>query len=332
MGESGSGKTESSRMCAQFLTEVCEIRKEIPKFCNRQRSSNSFSSSKSGSQSNSRNETPKHVPITSQTPANASSVTISEKAGCLVIKSAIGSTKKCSHEKTVDFDFSHNSSSENLASPNLGKCQKHGMLSSSSSQQLNTLGNICSKHHNISSLKFDTSSSSSSSSTQSRSRCTSCNHRHSHSYDSSRDNLTSNRTSSKQFVKYSTVECDCDYGRRFNNVKRSPSTERNTSPSQPTIQLTPKKVSSKRVVLSPNFKHKSVGTLNVKSSSTAVKTNEQMIVLKMREKISQADVILEALGNAETLRNPNSSRFGKFFDIQFDFKGDPIGGNILQCK
>jgi myosin-5 len=45
-------------------------------------------------------------------------------------------------------------------------------------------------------------------------------------------------------------------------------------------------------------------------------------------KIVQSNPILEAFGNARTLRNDNSSRFGKLVQIHFDGVGEILGGGI----
>ncbi|KFO95828.1 Unconventional myosin-Ih, partial [Calypte anna] len=56
-------------------------------------------------------------------------------------------------------------------------------------------------------------------------------------------------------------------------------------------------------------------------------TTQQLQVV--RDRLLLSNPVLEAFGNAKTLRNDNSSRFGKYMDIQFDFKGAPVGGHIL---
>jgi myosin-1 len=51
-------------------------------------------------------------------------------------------------------------------------------------------------------------------------------------------------------------------------------------------------------------------------------------IQEIKEMVLATNPLLESFGNAKTLRNNNSSRFGKYLEIQFNERGEPVGANI----
>jgi len=64
------------------------------------------------------------------------------------------------------------------------------------------------------------------------------------------------------------------------------------------------------------------------STSGKGTADSKLEINRVKDTLLASNPVLEAFGNAKTARNNNSSRFGKYMDINFDYKFEPVGGHI----
>lgn len=68
--------------------------------------------------------------------------------------------------------------------------------------------------------------------------------------------------------------------------------------------------------------------LTTLGAGTMTQTQDENGELSIMERVLQSNPVLEAFGNARTLRNDNSSRFGKFIELGFSRAGHLLGAKV----
>lgn len=316
-GECGSGKTETSRMVVHFLTNVAEFKRtklssSLLKLCRQQRMGRTSSTS---SNPNSRNTTPKHQQLGSLSNTGTISSCMKSSHG--------GAVKKCSHEKVVEFDFSHRRSSENLQV----KCTKHGVqanihfsksfeesMSGNKQQQQMANQKACTKHichHNPSIKQCDSSTNTDKdtvfSSTSTLPLPEGRNTKFSAMYDNTGSRLT-NSIGEYSVPKHQYHHCNC-LDAKSNQDKKHWVYDTTRSRSNEAI---PEKFNALDGGTCSRKDSREMWKMlrnTCKESRYGIYVDDPFDLHRVRERVEQADVVLEALGHATTMKNSNSSRF-----------------------
>lgn len=337
LGESSSGKTENARMVLRFLSKISG--KFIP--LQRLRSSNSIASLKSSPKSSS--STPKHKSSSTSTIQSVfSSTTQGEKSSCFKSESG-GKNKKISR---VEFDFSykkcnHNNNDIDAKHHDMIKyCPKHNCCNVSSSSSTASTNPIdipvrrknTNYHHNHQQHSSELSPLSKSftiyetmnrvhnnNNNSSNKKVPNCLEHQAEpkqarceSLDLIKVNFLDNITNKSKATAVEATPTKTNYISSFDDdedstsiqsatkhEKKNPTQFRDPSYDRYKINLDNFK-SAKRKVPIKNPK-------NVQLSNVEIQT--------MKERIAQAEIFLEAMGNASTTKNRDSSRYVSFLVI-----------------
>ncbi|XP_044251678.1 unconventional myosin-Ib isoform X1 [Drosophila takahashii] len=334
-GESGAGKTETFKMIVNFLTHIQDrshCPPATPNVLRKQSSTSSASglvthahrrasSSCSGTANfiicKNRAENPPATLSRRQSPSPGPSQRSRTRAESIERQS-----RRHMREKIVDFDFSHHKSSENITSQLLESQATHHLHPTKScfKHQQTQVGAKGSPKYAVPSVY---------------SGCRQCGHskcvRAQSLEKEERDELRGStcRLATVQPAQH-PHRGSCSNLMRQHSTESQPERERDRSSlmgSTQRISLYDAHKLSKAILGDlPPPPPSSVSP--TPSASSSLHRRHKSPTQRMRECVTCADVFLEAMGNACTLKNNNSSRYGKLFDIEIDFKGDPMGVHI----
>ncbi|XP_068152516.1 unconventional myosin-Ia isoform X4 [Drosophila tropicalis] len=344
-GESGAGKTETFKMIVNFLTHIQERSLcSTPSVLRKQSSTSSTSSgvvhshrrassSCSGTANfiicKNRVDNPSIGISRRQSPSPGPSQRSRTRADSIERQ-----TRRNIREKIVDFDFSHHKSSENISILNESHAHHlHPAKSCFKHQQ--TQANACLATPIA--LKAGGCSSSPKYMTTaygSGSGCRQCGHSkciRAQSLEKEEQALRGSNSRLASVHKMHPQRGSCSNLIRQHSTESQPERERDRHSlmgSTQRISLYDAHKISKVLAELPQPPPPTSNISPTPSASSSLHRRHKSPSQRLRECVTCADVFLEAMGNACTLKNNNSSRYGKLFDIEIDFKGDPMGTRI----